>query len=184
MPVSSPSTLKKRLLFSSAYISALPLPRSISETAARLMFSLPAILSATLFISRTNLTFSAAERIVSKTLFLSQCPFERPVIHFGIQMFISFIGNAYSTCFKMLCISSSSRSTQLTGITGVSYFCESSPASCTASLDCGYTQFSSTTKGLFMEFSSFITRCSASSYSSRGISEILPSVVITSPIVE
>lgn len=44
-------------------------------------------------------------------------------------------------------------------------------------------QLSSTTKGLLICRSSVITRTSASSYSLRGISLMLPSVVTTSPIV-
>ena len=39
-------------------------------------------------------------------------------------------------------------------------------------------------KGLLISFSSSITRSSASSYSSRGISVMLPSVVTTRPMVE
>ena len=100
-----------------------------------------------------------------------------------MEMFISFTGKLKSTCFKIFSISSPFRSRQFTGITGVPYFSDIEAHSSAVLLLLGSTQLSSTTKGLFMDLSSLITLCSDSSYSLLGISEMLPSVVITRPMV-
>ena len=69
-------------------------------------------------------------------------------------------------------------------MTGTEYFSSISLQSTATSLFDGSTQFIIITKGLCMSCNSFITLSSHSAYSSLGISEILPSVVTTSPIVE
>ena len=81
-------------------------------------------------------------------------------------------------------MSASVMSTQLIGSTGTPYRSARSAARRRASSVFGYTQFRSTIYGRFVALSSLITRSSASSYSSRGMSLMLPSVVMTRPIVE
>ena len=61
---------------------------------------------------------------------------------------------------------------------------ETEYAQAIAPADWGSTQFKSTTKGRPVPRSSSTTRSSASSYSSRGMSLMLPSVVTTRPMVE
>ena len=81
-------------------------------------------------------------------------------------------------------MSSRPRSRQDSASTGTPY---SSSISCCTFWACsfwGSMQLSSTTKGLWISCSSRITRSSASRYSSRGISLMLPSVVTTRPMVE
>ncbi|CDD52847.1 unknown [Ruminococcus sp. CAG:379] len=84
----------------------------------------------------------------------------------------------------MLRISVSVSSRQLTVITAAPYACRICSHSARASSLSGSVQFSSTTKGFPSSCSSRITRCSHSAYSLRGISEMEPSVVTTSPMVE
>lgn len=102
----------------------------------------------------------------------------------GKLMHISFIGNSNKTRDRICFISSSFNSRQFTGCTGTPYFSVSAAASAADSSESGYIQFRRITNGLFIPLSSSITRSSASSYSLLGISLILPSVVITRPMVE
>ena len=81
-------------------------------------------------------------------------------------------------------MSSSPSSRQLSGITFASYSSVSLVARALVSAESGDTVLSITTKGFPSSFNSRITRSSHSLYSSRGMSVIEPSVVITSPIVE
>ncbi len=94
------------------------------------------------------------------------------------------IGNSYKISESISLTSCSVSSRQLTGITGTPYLFESNVQSSIELFDLGSTQFISTTNGLSRALSSSITRSSASSYSSRGMELIEPSVVITRPIVE
>ena len=84
----------------------------------------------------------------------------------------------------MSLMSFSFKEMQLTGITVAPYFSVSSAHIVLADSLSGLVQFMITTNGLFMLLSSLMTLSSHSSYSSLGISEMLPSVVTTSPIVE
>ena len=81
-------------------------------------------------------------------------------------------------------ISISSSSMQLTGTTVTPYFLLRLAASSWVSLKFGAMLFSRTIKGLLISWSSRMTLSSASSYSSLGMSLMLPSVVTTSPMVE
>ena len=122
--------------------------------------------------------------IVSVRSALSQWSRGKEFIHRGKLMHISFIGNSNKTRDKICFMFCSLSSRQFTGSTGTPYFSVSLAAASAASAESGYIQLSKTINGLFIAFSSSITRSSASSYSSLGISLILPSVVITRPIVE
>ena len=102
----------------------------------------------------------------------------------GILIFISLTGNSKSTLAKILFISFSSSSMQLTGSTGTPYFSLNFLASCLTDCNSGLTEFKRTINGLLISFNSLITLSSASSYSERSISLIEPSVVMTRPIVE
>ena len=81
-------------------------------------------------------------------------------------------------------ISISSSSMQLTGTTVTPYFLLRLAASSWVSLKFGAMLFSRTINGLLISWSSRMTLSSASSYSSLGMSLMLPSVVTTSPMVE
>ena len=83
---------------------------------------------------------------------------------------------------SLMSLSVSSR--QLTGRTGTPYFCSIASASRLESAAAGSKQLRTTTKGFPISVSSATTRCSASSYSPRGSSPKLPSVVTTRPMVE
>ena len=93
-------------------------------------------------------------------------------------------GNSYKISDKISLISCSVISKQLTGTTGTAYLSVSEAQSPTAVADFGLSVFIKTINGLSSAFSSSITLSSASSYSSRGMEVIVPSVVITRPIVE
>ena len=127
---------------------------------------------------------SAAFKTASQMSLRTQCCTSSAVIHLGSSMAISFTGNSNNTLEMISRISFSSNSRQLTGITGTPYFLLMFSHSATDFADAGSVQFIKTTNGLWISCSSVITRCSASSYSSRSISLMLPSVVMTSPIVE
>ena len=136
------------------------------------------------FISLICRTFAADFFMVSVSSARSQWSSGSEFIQRGKFMHISFMGNSKSMRDNICLISSSLSSKQFTGCTGMPYFSVNLCANSCASGDSGYIQFSSIINGLFMAFNSSITRSSASSYSLRGISLMLPSVVITKPIVE
>ena len=81
-------------------------------------------------------------------------------------------------------ISFSLISVQSRGITGTAYFCSRVFASDLVLSEYGSVLFKRIMKGLLISFNSSITFSSAISYSFRSISLIVPSVVITIPIVE
>ena len=93
-------------------------------------------------------------------------------------------GNSYKISVKISFISCSVISRQFTGTTGTPYFSVSEVQSAIDDGDFGLSVFINTIKGLSSAFNSSITLSSASSYSSRGIDVIVPSVVTTKPIVE
>ncbi len=137
--------------------------------------------SLTLLILLTSLLHSFTDE---NSFVLSSLSASRLFIQDGKLSEMLETGNSYSTLSKIALISSSLRSKQLTGITGTLYFSLIDAQRESASADCGSTQFITTTNGLLISFNSLITLSSASSYSSRGIALIEPSVVTTSPIVE
>ena len=126
----------------------------------------------------------AAWRMQEKTDSRSQWSFSSVAIHLGIQTLISRTGKTRSSSVRMLQMSVSSRSGQLTGSTGALYFSDSCFAIAFASAVCGSIQLSRTAKGLPSSCNSVITRSSHSAYSARGRSVMLPSVVTTRPMVE
>ena len=73
---------------------------------------------------------------------------------------------------------------QFTHKTGTEYFSAKCALNSSASSEVGSLQLSTIAKGLPVFFISSITRSSAFTYSSLVMSVILPSVVITKPIVE
>ena len=160
------------------------MPRFIPLIVAPSAFSLFANAVSKHLISLICRTFSADFLIVSVSSARSLCSSGSEFIQRGKLMHISLIGNSKRTRDNICFISSSDNSRQFTGCTGIPYFSVSLCASSCASADSGYIQLSNITNGLFIAFSSSITRSSASSYSLRGISLMLPSVVMTSPIVE
>ena len=81
-------------------------------------------------------------------------------------------------------MSASSKSGQQTGRTEAPYCSCMEAASSFACLLWGLTQLSRTTNGFSSSCSSAMTRASQAAYSSLGKSVMLPSVVMTSPMVE
>ena len=163
---------------------AWPVPMSIFGTLTEAMCSQPDKALPMPDKSRRRRISRAASRMASKTAVLSQCPFSSEIIHRGSSTAISRTGNSKSISESRPLMSSSVSSRQLTTATGRPYF--SSICFCRAlvSGERGEAVFKRIKKGLPSSVSSRITRSSASSYSSRGMSVKLPSVVSTRPRVE
>ncbi len=94
------------------------------------------------------------------------------------------MGNSNKTFSMILFISSIRICATFTFSTGTIYFSSSSSFNLIVSFAKGFVEFNMIIKGFFIDLSSFTTRFSASIYSSRWISVILPSVVTSNPIVE
>ena len=105
-------------------------------------------------------------------------------IQAGISILISRTGNSKSISAKIRLISFSVSSVQLTGITGTPYFFASEFARDIVSGSFLSMLLSRMIKGLFIFLSSLTVFSSASSYSARFMSLMVPSVVTKIPIVE
>ena len=104
--------------------------------------------------------------------------------HSGISILISFTGNSLSTHLNISSIFSSFILYTSIICTVTLYFSSISFFNALVSCEFGLEVLSIITNGLFIILSSFITLSSGSKYSSLLIPVILPSVVITRPIVE